>query len=905
MDRFRKEQVLLVLVALLAFWIFYKSDKDVRTVSLRGSAATEYTLQVGADAPLADPAKGIQRPRNIHIEPSESQPLEPRTLAFPEVRDAPWLLPPMGQQPLAYYLLRMDLKGVEAALPAAGQGAEGEAEEAGPVPGVQPGAGQDPTGRYDKLVLSSGNVEQPFYGFFLGEDDQKFAAASGERAAAQKLRFQWMNYRDGTFEKILELDGGELNGQTFVRLELAKTLRNEVGMRIYQRRASNDPREQLELLDWLLEKAEQEAWVYEDARKRAVDFARLATTPEERYHHEARVLWAMGDLPGLLELYQGLPAELVGSSFQHRGLGRIYARLGLDKLAEEHLRKAVQINKPIDPRNYAALAHFYMDQNRPEDALPLAGNAVEYRMRNKTSAEEKMGFDRLLVFVHLALGDVAAAEKARPSGAMNGQRVISEYLDACIAYAKKDFGTARTAFQRCAAELTIPEAQLGLACCDLGEGKVLAALSQFEALAASQPRLRHLALGGASVCVALTLDEKQQPRLLGARQKVDDALVAFPGHPYLLWLRGRLQRLDGDLDGAIASLTEALQVRDDFLEALWELSLAYHTRFEANQDAEAIVTARRYIDRLIRLDRAVGGDDPRLNELQGLIHFKNFEYRSAREAFTAAQDKSKFCEIGLGIIEYTQKRRDRAEGRFTTMVRDLPVDHWARIFAQDLLEQIADHAGKEQVIDRFDRERLGESWERGGRFGLTGKIEDGVLVIQSGSRPPNRDYDTELFRSIEGPGRFVSCRVEMEMGLGHQAQFTGLIVRIPVRGSKKVNFEVKLGIDARERVMLHVVDGRNKESRPQYFEEIKLERGRSHSLEIAALRDPKNKKSKRLFLSPRINGQALCEPIPLQTLRASDRASRELRTVLASHCRANSPTDLRFKNYVRVQEKSK
>ena len=890
----RKEQILFLVAVLLAVWLGTTFEVGRKPRKMRPKAGEAMSYQA-RESILVDPAKAPAKPRELFLEPSETRPLEPKgNLKFPPMSKLPVVLLPLalGPHPAALGRLRRPVKmlparGGNGPSPAPGSG--GSADDASSNGGSGGAGDDDPASRYDRLYKRDG---QKFWGLFLGTEEQKFSLAlnpSGFREGVT-VKFQWIRHRDGSRNG----PPWELDAQECQKLELAKTLRNEVGLDAARLPpAKHNTVKQREFILHLLQKGRMQPWVFQMALKRAETYKSFALPVEEGILYIARVLRAMGDLDAEWRLFKDIDKELQGSSFQERGLGMLEARLGLDKSAEKHLRRAVQINVPIDPRNYAALATFLLDQGRATEAVQYAQKAVDFMGRRDPTKAEQVGFRTLLVRARLAVGNVEGAEDAKETGALSNPYLLNEarYQDACISYSKQDFASAADAFQACNASGFFPDALVGLAACKFGTGDVEGALADFERSADENPRMRHLALAGCGLVLGHIKGQSAN-----ALEKIDASLVANPVHPYTLYLQGRQRRLAGDMQGAVASLKQSLREQDGFIEALAELTQTYFTLYKSNRDAGALLSAIRYVDRLVELDQKHGTKEVLFLEMQGRIHFEARDLRSARHAFEAGEKAgSKFCQVGLALLDYLQKRFERSEDRLQRMARDLKPEDPLRAYIEKLLDEMLEHSNLEQVEDSFQTADLGRVWESDGSGSTQLKPEDGVLRVQGDLRNADPIF---AIRPLKGPGRFVEFSIDVKVD--SDVEFAGAVIGVPGRGSNPSRFQIKLGADDRGKVLLAIVDG----SKPQepMRTDIAFTRGEWHGLRFETYAEPGKKKSPQLFLRVTFDGRVLSDA-RLKSLRRNAGANSEFNTGVRVEGRRRSKVDVSFRNFRRVQIK--
>jgi tetratricopeptide (TPR) repeat protein len=899
MGSIRKEQALFLIAVAFGAWM-YSGLKPVKRYS--PPRATEKKWKpVSGFKPITVTTTGPQNLRELFVEPSESRPLPPRDdLPFLPVSDLPVVLVPLeiGQHPSAYYGLR------HAAFGTGGGGNGAGAKDAGAPSPKAPAAPQaagavvqdSPESRYDRLMMLDGFNK--FWGLYLGKDEDRFRLASNKGPfPGITIKFQWINEKTGRTVKVRTLEGKDVGG-----LSLAKTLRNEVGMRLYSFRPTlTNIDEQRTFIDYLLSKARIEAWVYGAALERARAYKKFAKPDEEGILMIARVLRAMGDIEAEYRLFRDLDKHktLKGSSFQMRGLGIVEAKLGLNRLAEAHLVKAVEISEPIDPRNYAALATFFLDRGRAAESVEPARKAVSFKTRRNPSVAAQIGFHQVLVRALLATGDLTEAEKQASRAVPAKLQPLADYQAACIAYAQQDHGAAETLFQQIYNTSGLPDALLGIALCQLGKGDLDAGQASLTKLIDEQPRLRHLGLVG--IGFAMSAGQGSD-----ALEKVDAAIVAYPNHPYLLYMRGRQRRLNGDLEGAVEPLKKALQLHDEFLEALAELTVTYHQLFKRNGDAESLISAIRYVDRLAYLDQKQGAKDVLFLEMQGKIHYEARDLRGAREAFERGKESSLFCVIGLAMVEYAQKRLDLARFRLERMIRDLKPGNSFRGHAEHLLQLMVRHGNKEQVVDKFDRKELGKAWA----IAVAGKVSphiDTRLQMLRMTGEMGRTGFALANRAMVGPGRFLELRVDMKVGNKNLSNFAGVAIEIPSRTAGSSRFRLRVGMDDRGKVILELKDGR-KAIEPLRTT-IVVTRDEWHTI-VVSVQDADNAdmKNNSRFLKVFYDGQPLHnpqKPIKLNGLRRSATKSTMFNTELRVEGNPRFEVDVVFDNYRRIQERMK
>ena len=217
---------------------------------------------------------------------------------------------------------------------------------------------------YDQVQPLGGDV---FFGIL--ETADKYALA--ERTVFDEtveFRLRMWERRTGRLAQGTMLFTG--NEVRFVRL--AKNLRNEVELRRRRLKpdlANRSDRE--EFLEWLLQKAREESWVYDEAARQADVLIQLTNGDLDSYRWKVRVFREQGNLEAERQLYASLPPKLVGTAFHDEGTGQLKALLGLYEDAEADLARAVG-KAPNDPLILGSLAYFLLERGRPEDARPWA-----------------------------------------------------------------------------------------------------------------------------------------------------------------------------------------------------------------------------------------------------------------------------------------------------------------------------------------------------------------------------------------------------------------------------------------------------------------------------------------------------------------------------------------------------
>jgi tetratricopeptide (TPR) repeat protein len=779
--RLRREQGLLLATALVAALLWFNQPGAPPRVQVRPQVQDYEPAGLPASA-LLPPGGGGREGARVELfrEPSESTPLPPRPLPEPPAAALPVVALPLGQHASAFRLLRgpgevKEAVALEASAPAAVEPAPAvPGNGAAPAPAAGNGSDNDYARTYDLVETVRGDK---WWGEVLHPNKVQLTRGS----PPDKVKFRWISAETGKVHREFEIEGKDIKS-----ISLAKTLRNEVAARLLEvtDEVANLPA-RAATIEWLLQQATREGWVYEEALKLARGYAAIAPDKVDGFRMVARVLRASGRLADEWTLYQTLPADVADTPFRWAGQGSIEALLALDGLAEQHLRQAIA--RGGDPRAAVAMCEFLLARGRTDEAVPVA--RLAYRDRNKLERpDERLAFQRCLVSVYLAAGMLQEARDM--AGALPNEATA---LRGAVAYAAGDLDFAAGQFRAAAEANDMPGlAALGTAACAARAGRWAEAQAGFAALADRDPILRARALGGIGFVLERTGNfEAAASVLLGALQ-VD------PTDAYLAYLRGRALRLAGDLDGAADQLTQALRRRDDLVEAMAELAETYLriAQRDEGRAVESLVRAVRYVDRCVVLDAQLGGGKPavRYLELQGLVRWRAGELRGARAAFTAARDAgSTYGQVGLALIDYAQGRTETAREQLADLDKR-PLGDPFREFGRSTLAAIADHAEKVEIRDDFERDELGARWTLAytGRTALRPGLEKGQLVLR-GSKVEQQS--TTARRTLDSAGDFVAAEVVLERSTPDDTEFAGLRLSVG-RDEKNKDLEVRLGFKA-------------------------------------------------------------------------------------------------------------
>ncbi len=767
-----REQGLLLLVIAFGAWYYtgLNASKLPSTVKARPRDLDEIPTPRVVLGPALPNAGASDR--RLFSEPSESSPLPPRSLPFPELARLPVVLPPLtpGQEAGQFWQLRLERAPVEhqfsdVAIVEAAATDIGESSSTGAAL------------QLDKIAFANGNTLP-----VVIHNKNKIELAL-MNIPEEPIRYDWVSPKDG---RVIKRDQ-VAEPKDIAQITLADTIENRIGkeeLRLKPAGPALVPARK-EFIDELLRIGPKYPQFYKLAEQQAQECVKVAAVDGSRWL--VKVLRAQGAMAREWALYtKNVPADLQNTPFLHRGKGQIAAKLSLWADAEREMRRAVEID-PTEPRSQAALARFLLERGRPKDALEHAQIASQKRVKVAES-DGAYAVGSVLVEVQLALGNVDRAQlEVGKLSAQNGQAASLAYLRGAVSYAAGDYDKASTQFTDALTKGDKPDARLGIGLCAIATGRWDDAKANLEAVAQRAPMLRHRAHAALALLYELT------GQLEEAQTAIDNALLAAPEDPYSLYLQGRLARLQGNYDGALTAELLALAQRDDLVESLAEIT---RTLFDQSQGAvedrdDVLARASRYADRLVKLD-AARGKAVLFHELSGRVKFELGDMAGARQAFNTALDRgSDYALIGLGAIDYKQNRITEARGSFSSLAGDPSRPDEVKGLARALVDLIDDHSSKEQVRDSFDREELGGIWESQRSDQVAPRITDNKLAFRG--RSMRGGAPAYVRRSLERGGHFLMAGATLQVASGTSVSFAGIELVPGGRGGSN-KFSLRCGI---------------------------------------------------------------------------------------------------------------
>ncbi|MCB9899220.1 MAG: tetratricopeptide repeat protein [Planctomycetes bacterium] len=857
--RDQREQILFVVVLVLAGWLTYsRFDERATRVVLRSagqlaSVALEAPPAVHVGRVVVDDLPGSTRDRPLFAPPRELLPLDPVTLPAPPVPSLPVRRPAMvpslqGEFAKVYRLQPEDMGHLRLGDGAGGSDV-GDDEVSAPSDGGAAAATDEvvrpPEETYDWIEQTG---LRRIYGRILNDDPHGLS-----KRPSEPIRFQQVSVTNGRpLGAAFSVARGELAGfalaDTFENRAIAKSraLGTSVGSAASRKALA------LELLaSWpaepqALELAEAEAERAHAASGHDPSTARLLAAIRRRAHDlEGEISlyvtaesegWADAPLycdhaafalsMGLVERARELVEQagaLTSTSAEVRAMrGRLLLH---DRRYEEALvtlRSATQVSfsEPFvdDQRNALAvdIGTTLIALGRPEEAVEAANNVLLKQPDQRDALN-------LLAAAHAAANELDAAAEA-----------VGDLLTVAPEHGPSLTNAAVLAWRQ-------------------GDGESALRLAQtardVDPFHAVEPTL----------VVGFLHEDAGRPQQ--ARDDYADALRLDPGDPEALYRMGRVQRLDGDAEGATATLHKALRLRGPEVLLLAELALAA-------LDLQRPEAAARYCKEALRLE----GDNGRVHWLLGLSLLRQGDVGGAIEALDrAASEGEAGAHSALGVAHYLRGDEQVALEHFDEVARAFAgrSEHPVAVYADDAAAAIRDNLSKRQWLDRFVRStsQLQRGWEERQWDGSPRVFLDGVGVRVQGRMEKTRENERPgIQRPVEGRG-FFSAEAQLACTVGHQGRYgvaltyrqaKGVLGRLP-----KAELDIWVGEDGLVRTSVLdgfdklVVDG-------AVIEGVRVEAGESVTLGVERL-DLVGGEFQFL-----VDGRRVGEPVVVKALRTFD-----------------------------------
>jgi len=538
--------------------------------------------------------------------------------------------------------------------------------------------------------------------------------------------------------------------------------------------------------EFLLDKARQESWVYDQAQRLADRLLEISGGTLEAWRFKQRLLRLRGDLAGELAMYESMPDSGALRAFKLQGRGELKAQLGLWEDAEIDLRGA-ESAAPQDPAPLAALATLLIERGRVAEAAVFARRGWDFRGSN---ADRDVQLHAAAVHLRALMAQGMLDEAGAVAADLpDGDPAHAALLRGSVAYARGDTEAAMGRFDTAAASTRGAlgyRGALGRAAAALRRGEWQDAYEGFLTVADSDPLLRHRAFTGVALLHTLIGDPDR------ALTALEAALEAAPGDGYALYLRGHVLRARGDYAEALVALSACLEASDDMLHAVLEVVLCHEALAleSPGQEAENLFRAMRYSDRLVEL-ASRRGSDFRFSEVRGRVHYRAKELRTADQAFATAQQSAQdpaerlYAQAGRGLVLYAQGRVEDARDAFLALQDGLRRDDEYWQYADATLTAIDDHSQKVQLVDRFERESMGNIWASRGF-----RIVDGQVVLRN--RLSSQPLVATRQDAAPVAGRFLGAEVTLELQQPAQGAVVGL--RLLREQGGKTSLEAWLGL---------------------------------------------------------------------------------------------------------------
>ncbi|MFM1872941.1 MAG: hypothetical protein RL398_2363 [Planctomycetota bacterium] len=881
----RKEQVLAVACLVVAGLVYSSRSGGPPMVTSITMQQLEYKPGEVRSMPLASGEAIPMRRKSFATEPSETQPLPPRALAFPPRKPRTVVAPPLPIGPDFGHALVLAgeggvVEGVTLSEPQADAGGEAAGEGQEPAPSTRAEREAIAARSYDRVFQQG--LTAPFFGTVEVDGMDRFDLETMQNFDGVTIRLRNYNVDTGKVGRVMVF--GNDDRMKVAKVVLADSLRNEITRRT--RRIPVDGGhldERGAVIRWLLEQAREDSSVYKDALAQADLYVQSSGGDLEGLRWQQRVLQAKGDLAAEYALLDGIQGPHRETAFRYTGLGQLKARLGLWNDAEADLRKGAEL-APNDARPHAALAEFLLQRGRSAEAVAAAARA-EQTFGSLLDAGDRQRAGRAILACRLAVDDVAAAQDALRYFAGTEKA----YLDGAVKYAAGDIDGALGAF-RLAGGADGGAAKLGQGACLLRAGQWQEAYETLLAVFDQEPMLRHRA---ASSIAYLMLRLGQYESALAW---LDRSQEADPTDPYAHYLRGAVLVRTGDLGGAEQALLACLKLRDDFVHALVEMTAVLSTRALDQGSAEAAAGALRYGTRAVQLAHKPTVE---LWGLQGLLANFAGDLRTAQTAFTQARDlaadeRGKLAARGaLAVIAYSRGLREEAENTLTRMAADLPKEDGLRQWAEASLAAIDDHGQKEMLGDGFERSEVGGIWpgERDGSLGA--QVRDGNLVFRGNfSRNGQGEVFVRRAGAVAKGKNFlaVGCRMMLGPNQPRSEGFSGLRIATQRGSGREYDLRVQIGI--REGQPYLMLEESREEPLRTALEVPGFDVTQWQDLELRVV--PRGDQGRNFALEVSWNGR-LIRSHELKTLTGN--TNNELETVLFASGSKGGEVDVRFDEY--------
>lgn len=799
----RKEPILFAVVAVLGAWFVQSRLGGTNRSAEPRTNAKEYESVVLPDV-ARSAAKPDRKPdfdRDLFSQPRDTAPLPPLGLTPPPLESLGALSPPSpwGPRPALHAgFLRT------ATPAAAGQVAPGLFDVAEELPPPEPGEKFDPDDpelraariesfkrQYDWLYTNNykfGHIQnQDRYRLAERDEDILFFEVDPATGASRlKGTVGAVSYKRAGVEEF-GFAATTTNELELTRLTFGARLSStdfERGLRFADRcvELRHDAPRALEIAEEMYNLV-QELNLQGDPRPRLG----LARCYEYGYQYERAYA-----------TYQALLAT--GEATQPRALARrgmFRAALRLDGKAEDDLRRAVELARTDwEVRQY--YGRFLMARGREDEALAQFVIAVENEPRGEE--EEELG-PRVRLRLDLAgallangrceeaLDRFTRALTADPDDTSGSAQIAAAGMGAAAMLLNGAGGSGGLNGDTVALPpgSAAPDARFellmtsGLAA--LRAGRYPEARAALDLARRADPFRESLAVGALSF-LAESAGYPEE-----ALSFIEEAFVANPVDPWILYQRGRILLANGDAAGAEQSFRAALDREIDYAPALEELG-ALMVELGKHEAAEL------YFERALGLEpsRAVTWSR------RGFNHVQLGDLDQAKLCFERARvERPSLASAGIGLAWWHYATGDTQES--LTLFAQLEEDRRnegaadpVRAYAKAQGDRIRDHDTKETWRDRFDREpgRIANGWRWEEGFGPESLLRDGQVVIEGAL---DRKGRTRVFQELETE-RFLSFFADVTLTSKNRETVNGIFISVErTRGEQvaEAQAEILLG----------------------------------------------------------------------------------------------------------------
>ncbi|MCA8971227.1 MAG: tetratricopeptide repeat protein [Planctomycetes bacterium] len=774
----RKEQALLLATGgLLALLVVLSRGAGDSGGTPRAKTKSYERIAIPGRIVSEPAALDAAQARDPFLVPTRTVPLTPLDwpeLELPPLPDMPLVRPPLPLGPAVphYDALRVDPHAFAVVLkPESNEAAPADVSDGGDVEvsastTTQAGSESAWELTYDRVETTD---NRSYWGQVLG--DNRFLQGSttegDPRAVSSPFRAPVLLRRvDPETGKIIVAQQTFEPGQVG-RVVFANTIDNRIALARRRIPGGEDGlRERERLIARLLGPEGQHPEALDEAVAQARTYIEIAPSDKRGFELLLEVYARTGEFEKEMELLDELAGgPLADAAFVARERGILEARLGLDEVAEEHLREALR-KEEGDPRNALALSRYLADHGAESEALRFARLA---KSRISPAHAPSLRFDVLFQLARAALAeadvDLAARTLDEASVVASGEQIL--LLRGSVALAKGDVAGARSAFVSAAASLPDSvEALVGAGICSFLEKNNDEALAAFRNAESRDPLMRQLALAAQGFLMLL-----DPARIGDAVAVLERARTVAPRDPYVLYLLGRAFRKSQRYAEAREVLDTCLRQRFDFVEAAMELArveleearLGGSGAFELLENAERIA-ARACSAQLER------GKEPLYHELLGIVRYHLRKNDRARVALETAQSQGGEVHSKLWLALLRNRLGHTPEA--VAMLRDTaqyikgeddPFKAWAEVTQK----RLAFHRGKRQLSDDFEAHAAHWRVERKGQEKIRWVFGEGQLAVRGET---NTELPCFARYTIDRGGDFVSVSIDADFGATSAAE---------------------------------------------------------------------------------------------------------------------------------------